>query len=327
MVGLPHTPAAAGGSLKKKQSSLMKKSPPAAATTPHMASKPKTQKAPATTPHKAGKPKTPGRNDGVQKQITSSAGGKRKAPDNAVVGKGSSQDSSKGRSKKKKGKGAGAAGGGTAASGGALHPFEHDPADDCETCFAAYQDICPFLTKLAQRLGKSKHELCIWDPYYCAGKVKAHLRKLGFTNVVNDNKDFYAMTPEEQPPFDVLLTSPPYSKDHIQKCMEFAVNGCNKAWFILQPQYVHRKAYYSTLVSSVDPFFMVPGREYVYYAHHGGRKDNTKVVCRHWARDGKCPRGDDCAFFHGILCVCVCVYAYIHIHICVQVTCMKHTRI
>ena len=95
----------------------------------------------------------------------------------------------------------------------------------------AHQDIAPFLQKLAQRLGKSKQELCIWDPYYCAGKVKAHLRKLGFTNVVNENKDFYALT--EYPPFDVLLTSPPYSKNHIQKCMEFAVS-CGKAWFILQ---------------------------------------------------------------------------------------------
>jgi hypothetical protein len=27
------------------------------------------------------------------------------------------------------------------ASAGALHPFEHDPADDCETCFQAYQ-VC-----------------------------------------------------------------------------------------------------------------------------------------------------------------------------------------
>jgi hypothetical protein len=28
----------------------------------------------------------------------------------------------------------------------ALHPFEHDPADDCETCFQAYQDIWWVLT-------------------------------------------------------------------------------------------------------------------------------------------------------------------------------------
>ena len=30
--------------------------------------------------------------------------------------------------------------------GAALHPFEHDPADDCETCFQAYQDIWWVLT-------------------------------------------------------------------------------------------------------------------------------------------------------------------------------------
>ena len=182
--------------------------------------------------------------------------------------------------------------------GGALHPFEHDPADDCETCFAAYQDIAPFLNKLAQRLGKSKKELCIWDPYYCAGKVKKHLQKLGFTNVVNENRDFYALTPAEYPPFDVLMTSPPYSKDHIQRCVQFAVSS-NRAWFILQPQYVHRKAYFGGLMAHLDPFFMVPGREYVYYAHHGGRKDNTRVECRHWARDGKCPLGGKCMFAHG----------------------------
>ena len=46
-----------------------------------------------------------------------------------------------------------------AADARALHPFDHDPADDCETCFQAYQDICPFLTKLAQRLGKNKKDL------------------------------------------------------------------------------------------------------------------------------------------------------------------------
>jgi len=181
---------------------------------------------------------------------------------------------------------------------GALHPFEHDPADDCETCFAAYQDIAPFLAKLAHRLGKAKTELCIWDPYYCAGKVKQHLRKLGYTNVVNENKDFYALTPAEHPPFDVLLTSPPYSRDHIQRCIQFAVSS-GRPWFILQPQYVHRKAYFSDLVAGLDPFYMVPGREYVYYAHHGGRKDNTTVECRHWAREGKCPMGDKCLFSHG----------------------------
>ncbi len=29
----------------------------------------------------------------------------------------------------------------------ALHPFEHDPADDCETCFQAYQ-VCMCATRV-----------------------------------------------------------------------------------------------------------------------------------------------------------------------------------
>ncbi len=97
--------------------------------------------------------------------------------------------------------------------------------------------MSPFLVKLAQRLGKPKADLCIWDPYYCAGQVKVHLRKLGFKNVVNENKDFYALIEQQQlPPFDVLMTSPPYSRDHIERCLDFAVT-CNKPFFILMPQY------------------------------------------------------------------------------------------
>jgi len=204
---------------------------------------------------------------------------------------------------------------------GALHPFEHDPADDCETCFAAYQDICPFLTKLAQRLGKSKHELCIWDPYYCAGKVKAQLRKLGFTNVVNDNEDFYAMTPEEQPPFDVLFfTSPPYSKDHIQKCMEFAVNGCHKAWFILQPQYVHRKAYYSTLVVSNVILFLWCRGASMYIMHITGAEKTTQKLFVGTGRATANVNRVMIVPFSMVFCVCVCVCVYKYVYM----TCICH---
>eukprot|EP00976_Prorocentrum_cordatum_P016546 332842-Prorocentrum_minimum.AAC.3 len=47
------------------------------------------------------------------------------------------------------------------------HPFEWDPADDCETSIQAYRDIAPVLKKLASKLGKTKEELRIYDPYYC----------------------------------------------------------------------------------------------------------------------------------------------------------------
>ena len=90
--------------------------------------------------------------------------GKRKTPDSGEQdGKSSGSDNIAGKKKKKvKHTDDGAAsGGGTPGvkPGEALHPFDHDPADDCETCFQAYQDICPFLQKLAQRLGKTKQQV------------------------------------------------------------------------------------------------------------------------------------------------------------------------
>eukprot|EP00960_Hanusia_phi_P037835 753143-Hanusia_phi.AAC.3 len=166
--------------------------------------------------------------------------------------------------------------------GGDLHPFEHDPADDCETSFQAYCDIAPFLIKLAQRLGKQKKDLCIWDPYYCAGKVKEHLRKLGFCNVHNNNEDFYSLKPEQYPPYDVLLTSPPYSRNHIEKILAFASN-CNKPWILLMPQYV------ITSYSSGS-------QSHTYIMHI---TEEEKIIRIHWVRDGKCPKGDECVFLHG----------------------------
>ena len=90
--------------------------------------------------------------------------GKRKTPDSGVQdGKRSGSDNIAGKKKKKvKNTNDGAASGGGRPGvkpGQALHPFDHDPADDCETCFQAYQDICPFLQKLAQRLGKTKQQV------------------------------------------------------------------------------------------------------------------------------------------------------------------------
>ena len=74
-----------------------------------------------------------------------SPSGKRRAP--AAAG-----DRGAGRQKKRKKAHstrdvAAAQGAAGPASAGALHPFEHDPADDCETCFQAYQ-VC---MRLGQR--------------------------------------------------------------------------------------------------------------------------------------------------------------------------------
>ena len=124
------------------------------------------------------------------------------------------------------------------------HPFEVDAADHCETPFAAYQDVEPFLFRVALALRKPKEKLRIYDPYFCEGSVAKHLARLGFTNVYNENEDFYAVVREGRvPDHDVLLTNPPYSGDHFRKILEFCGRS-RKPWLLLLPNFVCRKTYY-----------------------------------------------------------------------------------
>jgi hypothetical protein len=101
----------------------------------------------------------------------------------------------------------------------------------------------------------------------------AHLARLGFTNVHNVNEDCYAVFAEgREPPFDVLLTNPPYSGDHIPRCVEYAAR-CGKPWLLLLPSFVCHKTSYRTILAAAGtppPAYLVPAKRYVYYAP--GRK-------------------------------------------------------
>ena len=98
------------------------------------------------------------------------------------------------------------------------HPFDTDSADHAETPVEAYRDVAPLMAAVAASLGRSSAGLRIWDPYFCAGSMKQRLGSLGFSDVHNVNEDFYAVTRESRcPPYDLLLTNPPYSADHMER--------------------------------------------------------------------------------------------------------------
>jgi len=144
-----------------------------------------------------------------------------------------------------------------------------DARDDCETPFRAYKDAEPFLFALARKMKKEKKELKIYDPYYCAGSVKSHLRALGFERVYNENEDFYAkIAARETPEFDVLVTNPPYSGDHFVKILEFCRDS-RKPWMLLLPNFVCRKSYYAPSIGAdAKPLFLIPSatKPYRYWA-------------------------------------------------------------
>ena len=137
----------------------------------------------------------------------------------------------------------------TTPSASRAHPFDVDPADHCETPFQAYQDVEPFLFRVALALKKPKAKLRIYDPYFCEGSVKKHLARLGFESVYNEDEDFYAVAASGRcPDHDVVLTNPPYSGDHFRKILRF-VGESGKPWLLLLPNFVCRKQYYEPAIN------------------------------------------------------------------------------
>jgi hypothetical protein len=144
------------------------------------------------------------------------------------------------------------------------HPFATNPLDHCETPRRAYEQIAGVLRMLAANINDinnknnnsnnknnsnnnidNNNDVMIWDPYYCDGAVVRHLHSLGFTNVWHENCDFYATIRSSLsddngsystsssgggilPDYDIFVTNPPYSDDHIDKLFG-SLNGTTGA--------------------------------------------------------------------------------------------------
>ena len=98
----------------------------------------------------------------------------------------------------------------------ARHAFDVSTrSDHAETPVNAYEDLAPFLRAVGGR---------VYDPYYCDGGVVRRLQALGFRDVVNENRDFYAdVSNGRVPRHDILMTNPPYSGDHVDRLIAHVV--------------------------------------------------------------------------------------------------------
>lgn len=158
---------------------------------------------------------------------------------------------------------------------GAEHPFVCDPGDHAETPAVAFEHIAPLLRRLAHRLGPlAPGVLKIYDPYFCKGTCKLRLGELGFSSVYNRNEDCYAAWAQGRaPPFDVLVSNPPYTGDHLERVFAFAW-ACGKPFMLLVPAYVARKSW---MLSHLDaaaarggaacrPAYLGPAQAYIFEA-------------------------------------------------------------
>ena len=157
------------------------------------------------------------------------------------------------------------------------YPFPVEDADHCETPARAYADVAPVLRSLARQLGKTPAELKIYDPYFCQGGVKQNLAQAGFPSVYNRREDCYRVWSEgKAPAFDVLVTNPPYSGEHVARLFQFA-EGCGKPWLMLIPAYCATlPCYTSGLEGRQAVAYAAPRKRYRYVTPTGARGDIGK---------------------------------------------------
>lgn len=156
-----------------------------------------------------------------------------------------------------------------------LDPYPVDDDDHCETPHIAYAHIASLLEKYAATIGKTKDTLQIYDPYFCQGNVVQRLNDLGFPLVRNEMVDFYAAqkAPSSIQNYDVLVTNPPYSLDHMQRLVAYCITT-SKPWFLLMPNYVYTKEYFLPTLMHVNIpklFFIVPFKRYSYTTPNVGQ--------------------------------------------------------
>eukprot|EP00933_Yihiella_yeosuensis_P019462 TRINITY_DN15769_c0_g1_i6.p1 TRINITY_DN15769_c0_g1~~TRINITY_DN15769_c0_g1_i6.p1 ORF type:complete len:322 (-),score=60.76 TRINITY_DN15769_c0_g1_i6:63-1028(-) len=147
-----------------------------------------------------------------------------------------------------------------------FHSYDVDPLDHAETEPRALGHAAAVLRNLALEMSKISSSLKLWDPYFCKGAMKEHFKKLGFTKVHNANEDCYAVFKSGNlPEHDVIISNPPYSEDHIEKCLKFCVSN-RKPWLLLLPNWVASKPYYKEVLGkkASDVFFISPVERYCY---------------------------------------------------------------
>lgn len=116
---------------------------------------------------------------------------------------------------------------------------------------------------------------------------------LGFNSVRNELRDFYAdIAAGTVPAYDVLVTNPPYSADHMQRLLQF-VSSSGRPWALLVPNYVYTKDYFASLCPAASAarghgrsqadaqaqarsvFYLCPARRYLYTTPKGRRQEKS----------------------------------------------------
>eukprot|EP00796_Vickermania_ingenoplastis_P002495 gene2495-1555_t len=129
------------------------------------------------------------------------------------------------------------------------HPFKANFNDHFETSSDAIGHIFCVVRELRDLVRPSAPDrFSVYDPYYCSGAIAKIWERFGVSNFIHENRDFYAdIESGSIPAFDMLVTNPPFSDDHIQRLLKFLLDQ-DKPWAFLAPEYIATKEWYKKTI-------------------------------------------------------------------------------
>lgn len=139
-------------------------------------------------------------------------------------------------------------------------------ADDRETPLKAIEDIFPIIISIKIYKQSQLEDIQIYDPYYCNGNIKIRLQSLGLNinKIQNEPIDCYqAQKKNLVKPFDLLLSNPPYSGDHIRRCIQYSVKS-KKPWLLLLPSNVIHRQWFVNDIKNYNIMYIAPYEKYIF---------------------------------------------------------------
>lgn len=145
---------------------------------------------------------------------------------------------------------------------------------------------------------ETSNEITIYDPYFCTGRAASLLeqtfrehsaKKQTRVCIKHEKRDFYKdICKNRIPRHDLLVTNPPYSGNHKERCLEFAVGQLKSngiPFFLLMPNYVASKEYFRKVVleENIQNVFVAPPSNQPYeYDHPEGTGHETPPFQSVW---------------------------------------------
>lgn len=153
--------------------------------------------------------------------------------------------------------------------------FQCDSNDHCETDAVSYEDIAWLLRAVSKALSTDPLDLAIYDPYFCNGAIHHSLGLLSFLNIFNSCENCYDRMEKEGPPAcQVVVTNPPYSEPHLERCFTIFGN-LDLPFFCLVPAFTLFKPFFQKHLHNA--LYILPKKRYTYHTPKWISRSNPKA--------------------------------------------------